>query len=90
VEQQPIKGYRSLSPQEVEIINQVKQTGESMKVIMSAVEDYLREQRIGAPTNEESVRITQAEPLRWCAIAKTHFQQGLMALTRAIAQPGSF
>lgn len=27
---------------------------------------------------------------RWAAIAKTHLQQGFMALTRSIAQPDSF
>jgi len=29
-------------------------------------------------------------PERWRAIANTHFQEGLMALTRAVAQPTSF
>lgn len=27
---------------------------------------------------------------RWVAIARTHFQEGLMALTRAVARPTSF
>ena len=27
---------------------------------------------------------------RWVAIGKTHFQQGLMALTRAVAKPDFF
>lgn len=27
---------------------------------------------------------------RWAAIAETHLQQGLMALTRAVARPESF
>ena len=27
---------------------------------------------------------------RWLAIAETHLQQGIMALVRSIAQPGSF
>lgn len=35
-------------------------------------------------------RIEKAEAQRWAAIAKTDFQTGLMALTRAIAQPGFF
>lgn len=30
-----------------------------------------------------------ADP-RWAALAKTHFQQGLMALTRSIAKPDFF
>lgn len=47
-----------------------------------------------APAESESVqelaRFMQAEPQRWAAIAKTDLQTGLMALTRAIAQPGFF
>ena len=32
-------------------------------------------------------RFEAAEPLRWAAIGKTDIQTGLMALTRAVAQP---
>ena len=38
---------------------------------------------------QEFRRFMAAEPLRWAAIAKTDIQTGLMALTRAIAQPAS-
>jgi hypothetical protein len=31
-----------------------------------------------------------AEDKRWVAIGKTHLQQGFMALTRAVARPGTF
>ncbi|WP_423815292.1 DUF7681 family protein, partial [Pseudomonas viridiflava] len=31
-----------------------------------------------------------AEPFRWIAIGKTHLQQGLMCLTRAVAKPEFF
>lgn len=40
--------------------------------------------------NLELERITSAEPQRWTAIAATDFQTGLMALTRAVAQPEFF
>jgi len=33
---------------------------------------------------------TEAVDKRWVSIGKTHLQQGLMALTRAIAQPTHF
>lgn len=39
---------------------------------------------------QELARINKAEPQRWAGIARAHFQQGLMALTRAIAQPSTF
>lgn len=35
-------------------------------------------------------RMLAAEPHRWRSIAVTGMQQALMALTRAVAQPGSF
>ena len=38
----------------------------------------------------EIARLDAAQPERWIALANTHFQQGLMALVRAIAQPESF
>jgi hypothetical protein len=33
-------------------------------------------------------RFARAEPFRWASIAKTDIQTGVMALVRAIAQPG--
>lgn len=33
-------------------------------------------------------RFVAAEPLRWAAIGKTYIQTGIMALVRAVAQPG--
>lgn len=38
----------------------------------------------------EIARIDAAQPERWIALANTHFQQGLMALVRAVAQPEGF
>jgi len=38
---------------------------------------------------ESIVASTKADP-RWAAIAKTHFQEGFMALTRAITKPTTF
>ncbi len=39
---------------------------------------------------EEYARLTQANPHRWQSIAKTHMQEGFMALVRAVAQPTTF
>lgn len=38
----------------------------------------------------EQERLDAAQPERWIALANTHFQQGLMALVRAVAQPEGF
>jgi hypothetical protein len=45
---------------------------------------------LAEPARAEQQRLDAAQPERWIAIARTHFQEGLMALTRAVAQPGSF
>lgn len=39
---------------------------------------------------QERERINKAQSFRWHSIACTHLQEGLMALTRAIAQPSTF
>jgi hypothetical protein len=38
----------------------------------------------------EQLRNAQGVDQRWVSIGTTHVQQGLMALTRAVAQPTSF
>lgn len=38
----------------------------------------------------EIVNATEGVDKRWVAIARTHLQEGFMALTRSIAQPTSF
>lgn len=38
----------------------------------------------------EKVQGTPGVDLRWAVIAKTHLQEGFMALTRAVAKPTSF
>ncbi|MCW5666480.1 MAG: hypothetical protein KIT35_21830 [Piscinibacter sp.] len=94
-----IAGYRELSQAEVDLMNAVKSLGISLSVACDEVRSHLAAQaeqaarlRSSDPTAAETEldRLTAAEPGRWVSIARTHFQEGLMALTRAVAQPGSF
>lgn len=55
--------------------------------VISEVKDTPEEAR--AKSTERN-RLNYATPGRWSAIGKTHLQEGLMALTRAVAQPGTF
>jgi len=67
-----ITGYRELTGREIDLMNEVKQMGTDLGMLV---------QRL------------QQEPCldqRWVSIAQTQLQQGLMALTRAIAQPTTF
>lgn len=86
-----IKGYRDLSQTEIDLMNRIKSQGEALKDLNSEVQAHLKQQTAAADGNpEEQGRIQSATPARWAAIGTTHFQEGLMALTRAVAQPTTF
>jgi hypothetical protein len=96
-----ITGYRELTKEEIDLMNRIKAIGEEFKALINSVEDHLDDQLDIAITlqcnrNDETEgtaeikRIGQAEPHRWKAMAKTSFQEGLMFLTRAVAQPTTF
>lgn len=78
-----IKGYRELSQDEIDLMNEIKAEGERLKGLIDKVasKQAAITQEYGTP---------DAEAYRWVAIAKTDFQRGLMALTRAVAKPEFF
>lgn len=96
---QPIQGYRTLSADEVALINQVKSTGALVGELMD-----LLEQRLIRPLPEidpdgdgtamaealYSMTDDEVEAHRWLDLARDHLQQGLMCATRAIARPEGF
>lgn len=67
-----LTGYRQLSADEVELVEEVKKFGIGLG-------DMIAELMTNAATDK-----------RWVSIAATHFQQGLMAATRAVAKPTTF
>ncbi len=94
----PVKGYRELSTAEVDLINKVKEVEAQVLRLHQSVKEYLEAtqralyipptERTPTEQHELITRWDEAEPLRWCAIAKTDIQTGFMALVRSIAQPG--
>lgn len=97
-----IKGYRELNEEEIALMNRVKDLGPVIQSVLQDVQSYLTRQSADTPMitpplrgddgeirpeNTERMRLQAAEPGRWASISKTHFQEGLMALTRAVAQP---
>jgi hypothetical protein len=89
-----IKGYRELSQAEIDLMNEIKTKGAELQALLSKVDSHLILQvdmarTPGAPAGEVE-RISAAQPQRWKSIAATHFQEGLMALTRSVAQPTFF
>lgn len=74
-----IKGYRDLSQDEVDLMNEAKN-------LATQVGEFLDKIQLTAPDNKVRTDIDQ----RWANIAKTDLQKGFMALIRAIAQPTTF
>ena len=86
-----IKGYRELSQEEIDLMNEIKSKGAELGELIEKIRKvHVDQRRVNADNAEETDRINQAEPERWASIGRTHFQEGLMALTRSIAQPGFF
>lgn len=83
-----IRGYRTLSQDELSMINEHKEVEASLLRMLSATRAALNDQLRDARTSTEVARINAAEPQRWVSMARTHFQQGFMCLNRAVAQPG--
>jgi len=67
-----IKGYRELNEVEINRMNQVKEMGRLLGILVD-----------GLKANSDLDQ-------RWVSIGATQLQQGLMALTRAIAKPEFF
>lgn len=74
-----IKGYRELSQQEIDLMNQIKEIGLTLEGLHNSL--VLLQQNSGGELDPD---------MRWVSIGKTHLQQGLMAWTRSVAKPTFF
>ena len=91
-----ISGYRELSQEEIDLMNRIKAKGGELLALQYELDQMLRAQadeksgNAAANTSDyaEFDRFMSAEPLRWAEIGKTDIQTGIMALVRAVAQPG--
>lgn len=95
---QKIKGYRDLSQEEIDLMNEIKAIGPQVQAVIEKVQQHISTQRYNCKCDagqalingEEWDRLEAATPERFAAMAKTDFQTGLMYLVRAVAQPTSF
>lgn len=78
-----IKGYRELTQEEIDLMNEIKQKGIELDDLVEKLSTYTLDQ---VPADLR----TDSQAQRWISIGKTHLQQGLMALTRAVAKPEFF
>ena len=93
-----IKGYRDLSQEEIDLMNSIKDKGRELLELQAKLVEHLREEELkkrmvaqvspdGSVEQGKYERFQEAEPLRWASIGKTHVQEAIMALVRAVAQP---
>lgn len=73
-----IKGYRDLSQDEIDLMNEIKEHGENLKSLINSLE------AANASTGGHAI------DMRWVSIGKTDLQKGIMALVRSVARPESF
>jgi len=71
-----IKGYRELTADEIALMNEIKEHGIALGALVS---------KLRQPVDQAS-----SLDQRWVSIGATHLQEGLMALTRAVAKPTFF
>ena len=88
-----IIGARNLTEGDVDLMNAIKAKGLELEQLCAVV--YLRGAQqhsaaLGAQDEAELKRIAKAEPARWLELGRVDLQRGLMALTRAVAQPSGF
>lgn len=74
-----IKGYRELTQQEIDLMNEVKALGEQVGKLVEKLQFVYIEGENGGMLDQ-----------RWISIGRTDLQTGFMALTRAIAKPENF
>jgi hypothetical protein len=91
-----IKGYRDLSMEEIDLMNRIKEFGPHLQSLIADLRLHLETQDAATvdPDWEDSklerARLDQADPWRWMLTGTIDLQKGLMALTRAVAQPTFF
>ncbi len=77
-----IKGYRDLSQEEIDLMNEIKQMATDVEALY---------EKMNHMNNTESTVDPAMRPNpRWLAIGKTDLQTGFMALVRSVAKPTSF
>lgn len=86
-----ISGYRELSKEEIDLMNEIKAFGPQLEALTEKLFKHIEMQYADILEDcSEGDRLDLAQPIRWLKIGKTELQQGLMALTRSVAQPTFF
>jgi len=85
-----IAGYRELTQIEIDLMNRVKEQGPALCQLCDDIYAYLENQAGRIDTEAEHSRLIDANPEMWLYKGSASLQEGLMFLTRAVAQPTFF
>ena len=81
-----IKGYRKLSQEEIDLMNEIKEKGEELNILVGKIDECNHaEVEYG---NIDLILVSESQ--KWTETAKTNLQLGIMALIRSVAKPESF
>jgi len=99
---QQIKGYRDLSQQEIDLMNEIKAKGEELRTLIAKIANgAIPKLAAIAPATEDdhpalvegqafSVETEGDDPLFWLRYADSSFRCGIMYAVRAVARPTSY
>lgn len=87
----PVSGYRPQSEEAVRLVNEFKADEERLLRKLDSVGaqqpgDGSWSDRGVPKLRGDAINVSNLDP-RWTAIARSHFEQGFMALNRAVFQP---
>ena len=80
-----ISGYRELSQEEIDLMNEIKQKGKELGDLLEKVQEHLNKGVVNKMYDPGNYH--HAEPYKWLAKAKERYQEATMFLVRAVAQP---
>lgn len=82
----PVAGYQPQSDAKVQLVNEFKADEERLLRKLEWLMDtnqVFKPSEVAAPPGA----VAHKYDARWIAVARTHFQEGFMALNRAVFQP---
>lgn len=83
---QQIKGYRELSQEEIDLMNEIKQKAEECGNLVEKLRSKKPTEGLATADGIDPLALDQ----RWVSIGATDLQTGFMALVRSVAKPESF
>lgn len=88
-----IKGYRDLSQEEIDLMNEIKTKAEEVKELVGKVFESIHNSYMENIEKDFQGTVAfndAAEPSDWAYQAKQDLQVGFMKLVRAVAKPTTF